>query len=203
MYTKQERHVIYKEILADFDGVQESHGNSHLSFQIDAYLLIRERKYDEAIFPEIFKHKPKDFFPLKYQGYWFKEMGKKEAIKIHRDILLQAIKETETNSVKMTKYKHKKTGTEVIIEDNYTNSMGSNLNGIIPLITALYENSDEWMKIFPIDESNISDVSDEFVKKYCSNSCGTTFTKDFQDGLKKGIQAYIRCGGKLEDFSKF
>lgn len=201
MYTKQERHVIYKEILADFDRVQESHGNSHLSFQIDSYLLIREHKrehkYDETIFPEIFKHKPKDFFPLKYQGYWFKEMGKKEAIKIHRDILLQAIKETETNSKQMTKYKHKKTGTEVIIEDNYTNS-----NDIVPLIKSLYENSDEWMKMFPIDESNISDVSDEFVKKYCSNSGGATFTKDFQDGLKKGIQAYIRCGGKLEDFGK-
>lgn len=203
MYTTQERHLIYKEVLADFDRVQESHGNSHLSFQVDSYLLLREKKYDEAIFPEIYKHKPKDFFPLKYQGYWFKEMGRKEAIELHRNILLQAIKETETLKMEaMKKYKHKKTGAEIVILDDYSNSMGVNFNGISSLITPLYENSDEWIKMFPIDESNISDVSDEFVKKYCSGNCGATFTKDFQEGLKKGIELYIRCGGKLEDFNK-
>jgi len=72
-YTKQERNVIYKKILADFDRVQASHNNAHLSFEVKTYFLTNKPQLDVEDFPEIIKHQPKDYFPLKYQGYWFKE----------------------------------------------------------------------------------------------------------------------------------
>lgn len=89
-----------------------------------------------------------------------------------------------------TKYKNRITGKEVEINDVYMND-----NGAISLIEALYENSSEWIKIFPVDESNIMEIADFFTEEYCKG-LGTTWTEDFKKGFRKGIAIYIESINK-------
>ncbi len=101
-YSKQERNSIYKRILEQFDIIQKcSHPPAkYLAFQLDQYFALYNNTLDVNDFPEIIKHKPKEVTqnPAIYDGYWFKEKATKEAITISRNILLQAIAETEDYS---------------------------------------------------------------------------------------------------------
>ncbi|MDD4970848.1 MAG: hypothetical protein PHT07_15580 [Paludibacter sp.] len=94
MRTIEERHEIYKKLLFKFYKIQNSHGNEHLSAEVTSYFLAQHLDLND--FPEIIKQKPKEVIdnPLIYQGYWFKEMNSAEAIPMHRNILLRAIRET-------------------------------------------------------------------------------------------------------------
>ena len=83
----------------------------------------------------------------------------------------------------MIKYKSRVTGKEIVIDDNYTNC-----NGVIPLITALYDNSNEWVQTFPINENNINRISILFVEQHCK---GGTFSKEYKQGMTEGIRLYI------------
>jgi hypothetical protein len=86
----------------------------------------------------------------------------------------------------MIKYKSKVTGKEVVIEDNYLNC-----NGILPIIEALYGNSNEWVKTFPIDETNITEIARTFMEEHCKG-VGSTYTEEYKLGVFKGVAAYIR-----------
>ncbi len=84
------------------------------------------------------------------------------------------------------KFKSKVTGVEVVIDDVYTNC-----NSAIPLIISLYENSTEWIKIYPIHDLNSEAIADQFMQEFCS-SLGSTYTNDYRLGVKNGVEAYIR-----------
>ncbi len=57
----------------------------------------------------------------------------------------------------MTRYKNKNTGNTVDVPDFITNS-----NEALQLLHELYKNSQEWVKIYPIDKSNMHVVAEEF-----------------------------------------
>ena len=104
MIDAKDRNRIYREILAEFDKMQNSNGNTRLSFGICAYFITGGNNYDINNFPEIIKYKPWDYSVNKYGGYWFSPNGI-DAITIRRNILLQAIKETETKTNNMRQSK--------------------------------------------------------------------------------------------------
>ena len=76
---------------------QKINGNTRLSFGICTYFITGGNNYDINDFPEIIKYKPINHTVDKYGGYWFAPTGT-DAITIRRNILLQAIKETETKT---------------------------------------------------------------------------------------------------------
>lgn len=92
MKSIEERNKIYKQFLADFEKAQKQRGETTLSNGLCTYFAVNN--YDINEFPEIIKHKPKDHNVTKYGGYWFHPDGE-EGVGKRRDILLQAIRETE------------------------------------------------------------------------------------------------------------
>jgi hypothetical protein len=141
-YSKQERHTIYKQVLAEFKELQTVHGNCQLHFEVNTYFVFR--KLDIKEFPEILKHKPKEVIdnPL-YEGYWFPEMSSKEAISIHLNIIQQAINETEI---------FPKTNKEL---DSFSDSLKSEI-----------ENAFRWYKFtdFNINGFSPEDCATEYLK---------------------------------------
>ncbi len=86
----------------------------------------------------------------------------------------------------MTKFKHKKTGKIIQFEDFYLNS-----GGIYTVVKALYENSNEWIKIYPIDLENISEISECFMEESLEAS-KSNWTDDFKNGYKKGVEEFLK-----------
>lgn len=85
------------------------------------------------------------------------------------------------------KYKNKLTGKEVEINDVYMNDSGA-----IELIEALYENSSEWIKVFPVDESNIEKIAENLLEEYCNKFPNSSWTNNFKDGFIKGITEILK-----------
>lgn len=90
--NKQERNIIYKAVLRKFDLKQLGYPKDELCYGICWYFTYHEPLSD---FPEIIKHKPPNYNMHDFNGYWFSIKPETDPVTLRRNILLQAIIETE------------------------------------------------------------------------------------------------------------